>query len=83
MVMINVMELSKEAFGFEMNDDDDFASVLRRYMEEQKMSVNDLAKNTIAWFCGMKPQRKTMMNWLQKLSRKKPVEREFSGSLRY
>lgn len=40
------MELSQEAFGFEMRSDDDFASVLRRYMAEQKMSINDLAKKS-------------------------------------
>lgn len=46
MAVLNVMKLSQEAFGFEMKSDDDFANVLRRYMEEQKMSVNDLAKNS-------------------------------------
>ena len=41
---LNVMMLSQEAFNFEMKSDDDFGSVLKKYMEEQKLSVNELAK---------------------------------------
>ena len=33
---LNVMMLSQEAFNFEMKSDDDFGSVLKKYMEEQK-----------------------------------------------
>ena len=43
MVILNVMDLSQEAFTFEMRADDDFSSVLRRYMDEQNISINDLA----------------------------------------
>lgn len=46
MVMLNVMDISQEAFNFEMRADDDFSSVLRRYMDEQNISINDLAKRS-------------------------------------
>lgn len=46
MVALNVMDLSQEAFGFEICSDDDFGSVLKKYMEEQNLSVNDLAKKS-------------------------------------
>ena len=43
---LNVMMLSQEAFNFEMKSDGDFGSVLKKYMEEQKLSVNELAKKS-------------------------------------
>ena len=43
---LNVMMLSQEAFNFEMKSDDDFGSVLKKYMEEQQLSVNELAKKS-------------------------------------
>lgn len=46
MVMLNLMDKSQEAFNFEMRADDDFSSVLRRYMDEQNISINDLAKRS-------------------------------------
>lgn len=44
--ILYIKELSEEAFDFEMYSDDDFGNVLRKYMSEQNLTVNDLAKNS-------------------------------------
>ena len=43
---LNIIELSREAFSFEMYSDDNFGMVLKKYMVEQNLSVSDLARKS-------------------------------------
>lgn len=43
---LNIIELSQEAFSFEMYSNDDFGIVLKKYMGEQNLSVGDLARKS-------------------------------------
>ena len=44
MDILQLTELSQDAFSFEMHTEDNFGIVLQKYMEEQKLSVTGLAR---------------------------------------
>ncbi|MCI7766873.1 MAG: hypothetical protein MSJ26_02680 [Oscillospiraceae bacterium] len=46
MDILQLTELSSDAFSFEMHSEDSFGIVLQKYMEEQKLSVTGLARKS-------------------------------------